>query len=1018
MIYNAFISYRHAELDMEIAKWIHGGLESFRIPSAIQKKCGKKNIKRVFRDQEELPIGSDLDDNISKALQESEYLIVICSPRTRESYWVCKEIETFIQMHDRQHVLAVLIEGEPNESFPEMLLKDENGEPVEPLAADVRGADRRERRTKFKTEIIRLAAPLIGCTFDDLKQRHRERKIKQMCTIVSSIFLFLAVLGAGFAVYNAQMAAKIDKNYKKAIENQYKYMADNALSLYEEGYRKDAVLVAYEALSDADGDMPYVPQAEYVLSEALYTYDSGNTLEKDDMLEHAKPVDVIKYDADGCHLLSVDRDNRVYVWDVQNNNSLACTAREQDPATGEGERILDFNHVGDELVVCTPVEIVGFSLSGQKNWFNEIDKCDCAALSVKDSIVVTTSADKINVFDIASHKVTKTYTPSVEGATYSSYLSYSDDCGLILTSLSSSDGKGYVEVIDANKGEVHTITLKGDMLSTLNCSADGSLCTVSYSMDAVLDDISKPYPVEIQMFDVTNGDVKWSYSTENAESTVGTSAGTIVKSRSYTDSLGEEHKDTMVSMNNRIICFDSETGAVVSEYAMSGAVHSLLLSTAGPLGYAALSNGRIEVLNFATGEIYASNSIDTKQSLVDLKVSGGVFAIRSFSSSDVMLLKFHTGSNLKQILEGEDTITSTCASPNGAMIAVLTKETGDKLCFVSSEATENADATPVCYDITAEGYDTLQSACFVDDNMFFICDNNGKYAFIKPDTLEARNGEISYKVNKQSGINLNSAGTHAVAYSTGELVLMDLEDESIAGQWTTDESATMDDCVIDAQITNSADKIYFVGAKSGLSVLDVKSGNISAISDELNNVCNSILINQVLALSNNGKYVAVSCTDGMLKLYDLEEKKIRKELEYTGYNSSYISFIDDSRLLVQGDDYYISIFDVATGDRLYTSKYQYDPVKMVTILNESGRLVIKTNNDMLVLEPEGYVMVADINEGSCATSQGKIITKNVGNLYATPFQTISSLKEDASKQYENEALSADKRLKYHMNFAE
>ena len=95
MKYNAFISYRHTELDMEIAKKLHKGLETFHIPKPVQKKYGKKRIERVFRDQEELPIGSDLDDNITKALTNSDYLIVVCSPRTPESYWVCKEIDSF-----------------------------------------------------------------------------------------------------------------------------------------------------------------------------------------------------------------------------------------------------------------------------------------------------------------------------------------------------------------------------------------------------------------------------------------------------------------------------------------------------------------------------------------------------------------------------------------------------------------------------------------------------------------------------------------------------------------------------------------------------------------------------------------------------------------------------------------------------------------------------------------------------------------------------------------------------------
>jgi hypothetical protein len=152
MKYDAFISYRHMALDLEIAKKLHKTLETYHIPKSVQKKTGKKNIKRVFRDQEELPIGSDLNDNISDALRESEYLIVICSPNTPGSYWVNKEIDTFIEMHDRSHILAVLVDGEPDESFPKQILINEEGKPVEPLAADIRGKDSGERNKKFKTE--------------------------------------------------------------------------------------------------------------------------------------------------------------------------------------------------------------------------------------------------------------------------------------------------------------------------------------------------------------------------------------------------------------------------------------------------------------------------------------------------------------------------------------------------------------------------------------------------------------------------------------------------------------------------------------------------------------------------------------------------------------------------------------------------------------------------------------------------------------------------------------------------
>ncbi|MDE7258707.1 MAG: toll/interleukin-1 receptor domain-containing protein, partial [Lachnospiraceae bacterium] len=139
--YDAFISYRHSELDSFVAQTLHKQLESFKLPKnvarrkMVQAKNGdfadtaadereiglharktddtadmtglvKTRINRVFRDKEELPLVTNLADPITEALQNSEYLIVICSPRLPESMWCRKEIETFIEMHDREHVLA------------------------------------------------------------------------------------------------------------------------------------------------------------------------------------------------------------------------------------------------------------------------------------------------------------------------------------------------------------------------------------------------------------------------------------------------------------------------------------------------------------------------------------------------------------------------------------------------------------------------------------------------------------------------------------------------------------------------------------------------------------------------------------------------------------------------------------------------------------------------------------------------------------------------------------------------
>ena len=100
--YNAFVSYRHAPLDIRVAAEIQKQLERFSIPKPIQKATGVRKIDRIFRDKEELPITSDLNETIENALQNSDYLIVICSQSTKESVWVQREIAFFLKSHSRK----------------------------------------------------------------------------------------------------------------------------------------------------------------------------------------------------------------------------------------------------------------------------------------------------------------------------------------------------------------------------------------------------------------------------------------------------------------------------------------------------------------------------------------------------------------------------------------------------------------------------------------------------------------------------------------------------------------------------------------------------------------------------------------------------------------------------------------------------------------------------------------------------------------------------------------------------
>ncbi len=96
--YAVFISYRHEEPDCRWAVWLHSALESFVIPRGLRDSPDHRRIGRVFRDEEELAASPHLSADIQDALDRSDWLIVVCSPRAVELEWVNAEVQHFREL--------------------------------------------------------------------------------------------------------------------------------------------------------------------------------------------------------------------------------------------------------------------------------------------------------------------------------------------------------------------------------------------------------------------------------------------------------------------------------------------------------------------------------------------------------------------------------------------------------------------------------------------------------------------------------------------------------------------------------------------------------------------------------------------------------------------------------------------------------------------------------------------------------------------------------------------------------
>ncbi|MDM7859808.1 tetratricopeptide repeat protein [Alteromonas sp. ASW11-36] len=233
----------------------------------------------VFRDEEALPADADLSNVITRALDNTQFLIVLCSPRARESSFVADEILYFKRLGNSDRIIAGIIDGEPNtsleegkikegfstkdECFPEPLqfIYDDNGEQTsqrtEPVAADFRvvinGRKTQgwtspqalqqhliEETTLSKEKVTRIVkdydnqlqlmllkviAGIIGVPLDDLTQRDKayqlaleKQKAKQLRRWLVGVTLLAAIsVGTGTYAFKQQRIAEAQRDRAEGL---------------------------------------------------------------------------------------------------------------------------------------------------------------------------------------------------------------------------------------------------------------------------------------------------------------------------------------------------------------------------------------------------------------------------------------------------------------------------------------------------------------------------------------------------------------------------------------------------------------------------------------------------------------------------------------------------------------------------------------------------------------------------------------------------------------------------------
>ena len=1025
MIYDAFISYRHANLDTEIAKKVHTGLETYHVPKAVQKKTGKKKIERVFRDQEELPIGSDLNENIAGALKESEYLIVICSPETPGSYWVNKEIETFIGLHGRQKVLAVLVDGEPGESFPAMLLSDENGKPVEPLAADVRGATASERNKKFKSELLRLLAPVLGCSYDDLRQRHRERILKRNLTFAGIGAGIIAAAGAAFGIYNANIADRMKKladekavladeksvladektqlademknladektrladeilnEYREKQVNQSRFYAEEAMAQLQAGNREDAVLIASAGLPTADNDRPYVPEAEYALASALHAYDCGMELDYDRILQHDRIVYDMVTDQSAKYLTSVDDDYDVYVWDTETCKLLTRLTYER-----RHRKVIFAKAFSDGLYIISDQGIERYDFTGeQRAGINIDERILRGAVYEKNDMAVIACADAVRIIPLSVFSIAKKIPMPKEGAVVSCFKLSGD--GQWLAFGYSTEEEAGVVCVNMNDFTVKTVSVTGGYVLDLTVTDAGNIAAVSTNSDFFYTTLKE---LTLDVFAADSAEKLYSKSIPcegwNSDFSL------KISSHSY-----GENRDIVIAAEAHAYSFDEKSGDLRAHVTLPDQAATLDLFNNTPTGYIGCRNGEIVAVNTAEGTIITENTVVTNSTMKDMLIINGGIVLQIPRSDGLKVMKYHKASDLTELPALAEHSYGVAASPSSDYYVLTSRFKSNEYTFYDGKGellfTVNRKLATMAYGFSGD--------------TFILVDRNG-YCLIDPAKQQCR--DVSFEslgitIAAKGGNFSADGGRLAIMGSLGGVAVIDLNNEQcVFAEERMDK--------IDAVSLSADGSVLFIARKNyTLYVSEVNKNTLEQLNDIALMPYDDSYFLKYLVCDSAGKYAAMACPDGFLRVISIASKDTVLKIPMQAHSVCFIGFTKDAEhIILQSDDYRVRIYGIQDG----VCESIFEVTEKIAYMTEDEDFIALCDNyTVSLVDAKTFGRVAFVNHAATYLSkEKKFVLLSGRKVWSSAYKDYGSLLDEAKRQFPGSCLSEEKKVMYNI----
>jgi len=214
--YYAFLSYSRKDIDA--ARFLQHSLEHFRYERKLvtPENCpkDKKYLRPIFWDKTDLNVTKhNFSNDLKQSLQQSKYLIVLCSKNAVVSEYVTEEINYFLETHnnDTSLVIPVLLDNNVKDVLPTQLNTSEFWS--RNLPSMTNETDEMFNKVYWENGVQQCISYLLDIPFPVIarrfqKEKSRAIKITLGWTIAIAVLLAVSTL---FAVRAMQKAEESEK---------------------------------------------------------------------------------------------------------------------------------------------------------------------------------------------------------------------------------------------------------------------------------------------------------------------------------------------------------------------------------------------------------------------------------------------------------------------------------------------------------------------------------------------------------------------------------------------------------------------------------------------------------------------------------------------------------------------------------------------------------------------------------------------------------------------------------------